>query len=119
MKIENELVIQRAELRIIRWMCGVKITDSSRVVSWEKPGIDYITTVIQRYRLRWYGHVLRKDKNDGVKKCVDYEVEGVRPRGKPKKTWIEVTEKDCQTWQICKEDAVDRSKWRKLIKDVV
>jgi len=26
-----------------------------------------------------------------VKKCIDYEVEGVRPRGKPKKTQSEVT----------------------------
>jgi len=53
-------------------------------------------TVIQQHRLRWYGHVLRKDENDWMKKCMDFEVEGVRPRSKPKKTWSEVTEKDCQ-----------------------
>jgi len=46
-------------------------------------------------------------------------VGGVRPRGRPKKTWSEVIEKDCQTRQICKEDALDRRIWRKLIKDVV
>jgi len=49
---------------------------------------------------------------------MDFEVEGVRPRGGPKKTWSEVREKDCQTQRICKEDAKDRRKWRKLIKDV-
>jgi len=54
----------------------------------------------------------------GCKKYIDYEVEGVRPRKRPKKTWNEVTEKDCQTRQICK-DAMDRIKCRKLIKDVV
>jgi len=27
---------------------------------------------------------------------MDYEVEGVRPRGRPKKTWSAVVEKDCQ-----------------------
>jgi len=32
-------------------------------------------------------HVSRKDKNDWVKKCMDYEVEGVRPTGRPMKTW--------------------------------
>jgi len=31
-------------------------------------------------------HVLRKDKNDWVKKCIDYEAEGVRRGGRPKKT---------------------------------
>jgi len=39
--------------------------------------------------LRWYGHVLRKEDNDWVKKCMEYEVEGTRPRGRPKKTWRE------------------------------
>jgi len=65
-----------------------------------------------------YGQVLRKDANDWVKKCMDYEVEGVRPGRMPNKTTSEVTEKDCQFRQICKEDAVDRRKWRKLVKDV-
>jgi len=43
------------------------------------------------------------------------EVEGVRPRGRPKKTWREVTEEDCQIRQICKEDGLDHGKFRKLI----
>jgi len=30
-------------------------------------GIDDIVTVVQQHRLRWYEHVLRKDKNDGMK----------------------------------------------------
>ena len=34
----------------------------------------------------WYGHVLRKDDDDWVKKCMEYEVEGPRPRGRPKRT---------------------------------
>jgi len=54
-----------------------------------------------------------------VKKCTDYEVEVVRPRGRPKKTWSEVTEKHCQTQQICTENATDHRKWKTLIKDVV
>ena len=52
-------------------------------------------------------------------KSVDYKVEGVRPIGRAKKTWSEVIEKDCETRPICKEDAMDCKKWRKLIKDVV
>ena len=78
-----------------------------------------ITAVIEKHKLRWYGHVLRKDENDWVKKMLDFEVEGARPRCRPKKTCSEVIEKDCQTRQICKEDAVDCRKWRNLIKDVV
>jgi len=29
------------------------------------------------------------EDNDWVKKCMEYEVEGARPRGRPKKTWRE------------------------------
>jgi len=54
-----------------------------------------------------------------VKKCMDYEVEWVRLQARPKKAWSEVIEKDCQTREICREDAVAHRKWRKLIKDVV
>jgi len=32
-----------------------------------------------------------------MKKCMDYEVERVRIRGRPKKTWSDVVKKDCQT----------------------
>jgi len=37
-----------------------------------------------------------------------YEVEGSRPRGRPKKTWREIVEKDCQAHYLNSEDAIDR-----------
>jgi len=61
--------------------------------------------------------VLRKKHNDWVKKCMEYEVEGTRPRGRLKKTWTEVVQKDCQVRKLNREDATDRSRWRKQIKD--
>jgi len=51
-----------------------------------------------------------------VKKCMEYEVEGSRPRGRPKRTWKEVVQKDCQARYLNKEDAMDRGRWKKLIK---
>jgi len=48
---------------------------------------------------------------------MQFEVEGPRPRGRPKRSWREV-EKDCQARKLNKEDAVDRSRWRRLIKVV-
>jgi len=59
------------------------------------------------------------EKNDDwAKKCMDYEVEGPRPRRRPKRSWREVVEKDCQVCKLNKEDAMNHSRWRKLIKDV-
>jgi len=61
--------------------------------------------------------VLRKDDDDWVKKCMEHEVEGPRPRGRPKKTRKEVVREDCQACKLNKEDAMDRCKWRKMIKE--
>ena len=63
-----------------------------------------IIAVLQQNRLQWYGHVLRKEDNDWVKKCMEYEVEGSRPRCR-----LEVVQKDCQAHKLSKDDAVVRS----------
>ena len=52
-----------------------------------------------------------------VKKFMEHEVEGSSPRGRPKKTWKEVVREDCQARKLNKEDAMDRCKWRKMIKE--
>jgi len=79
-------------------------------------GLEDAVTVLQHGRLRWYGQVLRKDDRVWVKKCMDFVVEGVRPRGKPKRTWKKVVEGDMKSLKLNKEDALVRSKWRRLIR---
>ena len=74
---------------------------------------DDIALVLQQNRMHWYGHVLRKDDDDWVKKCMEHEVEG-STKGK---TWKEVIREDCQARKLNKEDAMDRCKWRKVIKE--
>ena len=103
-------------MRMVRWMCGVKLQD--RVPSKVLRGrleLQDIISVLQRNRLRWYGHVLRKEDSDWVKKCMEYEVEGTRPSGRPKKTRREIVEKDCRARRLNAEDAMDHSRWRKQI----
>ena len=106
---ENEVALQRVEMRMVRWMCGVKLQDG--VPSKELRGrlsLDDIISVLQRNRLRWYGHVLRKEDNDWVKKCMEYEVEGARPRGRPKKTWRQIVEKDCKARGLNRQEGESR-----------
>jgi len=58
-----------------------------------------------------------KKNNDWVKKCMEYEVEDARPRGRPKKTCREIVGKDCQAHKLNREEAMDRNRWRKQIRD--
>ena len=70
------VALQRAEMRMVRWMCGVKLKDrlASKELR-ERLGIDDIALVLQQNRLRWYGHVLRKEDYDWVKKCMKLRVQ--------------------------------------------
>ena len=51
--------------------------------------------------------MLQKEVNDWAKiSIMEYEVEGARPRGRPKKTWREILEKDCQVCVLNRQDAL-------------
>jgi len=70
---ENEVALQQAEMRIVRWMCNVKVKD--RVPSKElreRLGIHDIILILQQNMLQWYGHMLRQEHTDCVKKCMEY-----------------------------------------------
>jgi len=98
---ENEVTLQWAEMRMIWWMCDVKV--KTRVRSKEKRKrlhVENVILVFSQNRLRWYGHVLRKDANDWVKKCMEYKLEGSRSKGRPKRTRREVVQKDSSNTQI-------------------
>jgi len=106
-------------MRMVRWMCGVKVKNRLPGNELrERLGIDGITLVLQQNRLQWYGHGFRREDGNWVKKCMEYEVQGPRSRGRPRRTWTDVVKKDCQAHKLNKEDAMDSSRWRKLIKDV-
>jgi len=64
-------------MRMVRWIeFQVKLRERERL------GLGDIISIIQQSRLRWYRHVLRIEDNDWMKKCMEYEVEGARPRGR-------------------------------------
>jgi len=76
MKVEHELKMNR----MIRWMCWVKLNDRKKSEELrELLGLEPVSLTIKKSRLRWFGRVERKDDNDWVKRCITWEVEGIRP----------------------------------------
>ena len=105
------LKFERAEIQMIRRMCDVSMKDRRTSEELRKlVGVQSITTVIRSGRLRWYGHVMRKSNDDWVKKCMEYRVEGRRPIGRPRRTWLESVEADMAELEINREDVHDRKK---------
>jgi len=113
-KKENELILQQAEMRTIWWMYGDKITNRlSRSELRDRLGIDGIITAIQLHRLRRYGHVLRKEKNDWVKMHGFYLQAGKRKLG------VRSQKKIVRPDKYARKMSRTVKKWEQLIKDVV
>ena len=58
--------------------------------------IESVSVVVRRGRLKWFGHVERKQPDDWVSACRHTVVEKAkgRGRGRPRKTWRECVEED-------------------------
>ena len=60
-KVEDMQRLERTERMMIRWMCGVRLSDkkaSAELLS--RLDIESDSVVVRRGRLRWFGHVKRK-----------------------------------------------------------
>ena len=66
-----------------------------------------MSDVMRCSRLRWMGHVLRKEGNNWVKKSMEMTVEGSRGRGRPKMTWEKVVERDMKVRGLVRNDTKD------------
>ena len=53
---------------------------------------------------------MMKNDEDWVKKCMEFRVEGRRPLGRPRRTWLESVETDMAELEIDREVAHDRKK---------
>ena len=74
MKVEHELKMNRIEMSMIRWMCGVKLNERKKSKELgELLGLKPVRLMMKKSSLRWFGHVEPKDDNDWVKCCITWE----------------------------------------------
>jgi hypothetical protein len=113
MKVEDMQRLERAEKMMMRRMCGVtvKMRKGSEELR-QRLGIMSACDRVRQGRLRWFGHVERKDEGDWVSACRDVRVEGERGRGRGRKTWSECIMGDVRKMGLRREDAQDRGVWR-------
>jgi len=53
---------------------------------------------------------------DWVKRCITWKVEGIRQRGRPKKSWWDCVKNEMECLGLSQKDAQYRNKWRRRIK---
>jgi len=55
---ENDVALQQAEMKIVRWMCGIKLQDRVPSKGWRKRlGINEIIFILKQNRLHGMGTV--------------------------------------------------------------
>jgi len=66
MKEEHELKLNLTEMSVIRWLYRVKLNERKKSEELgELLGLEPVSLMVKKSRLRWFGHVERKDDNDG------------------------------------------------------
>ena len=106
-KVEESQRLHRNEMSMIRWMCGVTMRDRypcEELRAWV--GIKPIVVMRQR-RLRWFGHIERREDNSWQNLAVD----GHSGRGRPRKTWEHAIMEDLREG-LRREVAQNRAEWR-------
>ena len=116
LKVEDERRLQVFENDCLRSIVGktrvdrCRLTDIRNQLNLKKTIID----VVQRKRLNWYGHVVRRNGDSNVYRAYKEEFPGKRPLGRPPKRWSDMVRKEMQTPLLSLEsNAKDRERWNR------
>ena len=113
----QEPEMEMTELKMFRFSSGVTRMDKIRN--------EYIrgTTQVEKFgenireaRLRWYGHLRRKDDGYIGRMMLRMELPGTRKRGMPKRRFMDVVKEDMAQVEVTEEDTVDRNNLRRKIR---
>ena len=110
-------ILKKTERAIVRAMCGAKLADrKNKENMMDMLGMNQpIDKMAKASGVRWLGHVLRKEDGDVVRSALEFNVEGRRKRGRPKRTWRKQIEEECLKAGLNLKDAHNRSKWRECV----
>ena len=106
-----------AEMKMLRFARKVTIKDKIRneyirsTVKVERLGLK-----MREDRLRWYGHVMRREQEYVGRKMMEMELPGKRKRGRPKRRFLYVMKEDLGEVGAKETDVEDRTVWRKMIR---
>ena len=117
---ESEMAILRTERAMVRSVCGVKLVNRKKIE--ELMEMLRVKETLDRMAkasgLRWYGHVIRRDDDNILKKAMMMEVNGKRKRGRPKMTCRKQVEESVKEVELKIEEAANRTRRREGVRAI-
>ena len=87
--------LEVTEMKMCRWACGHTLRDHVRNDDIRKKlKVEIITERCRKARLRWFGHVKRRDQEYVGRKTLEMVPPGRRKRGRPKQRWMDCVNRD-------------------------
>ena len=117
-KKTHEKRMDVTEMKMLRWACGhtrlhhIENEDIRRRVR-----VTDVHRKIQERRLRWYGHVQRREEDHVTRRTLEMEVEGRRARGRPRRRWMDCVLEDLATKRLRRRGVADRRRWRDMTRN--
>ena len=115
LKKAQEKKLEVAEMRKLRWMCGVTKLDKIRNERVRgTPKVEGITKKVEERRLKWYGHVMRREEHYIGRRAMVMKVQGRRKRGRPTRSWLDKVKDDIKEKGLSAADVYDHATWRRM-----
>ena len=104
-------------MRMLRWMCGhTRLYKIRNECIRNKVGVVTIEDKLREWRLRWFGHIMRRPRETPVRKVEHIKIIGRKKRrGRPRLTWRRVVQYDMKDLNISEEVVQNHFEWRKRI----
>lgn len=116
-KKKDEDILERTEMVMVRWIAGISLLERRESINIRRMcGVCNIREKATEARLRYFGYVKRKDEEEPVKKAMIMPVTG-RSVGRQVKRWKDVVERDIHELGLQEEEALDRSRWKKITRE--
>ncbi|KAF7697762.1 hypothetical protein HF521_004272, partial [Silurus meridionalis] len=113
----QEVELEVAELKILR--CSLGVTTMDRIRNEFIRGTAHVGCFgdkVREVRLRWFGHVQRRDMGYISRRMLRMEPPGRRKRGRPRRRFMDVVKEDMQAVGVKEADVEDRGVWRRMIR---
>uniref|UniRef100_A0A2S2P2T1 Endonuclease-reverse transcriptase n=1 Tax=Schizaphis graminum TaxID=13262 RepID=A0A2S2P2T1_SCHGA len=114
----TERKLRKFENRVWRKICGpiplmktrgTGVGDIGNKELYDLLELAPVTSFIKGQRLQRLGHIMRRGENETVRVALEWKPKGKRPKGRPRKRWIDVVEEDLKILGV--ED------WRGIVQD--